>query len=188
MMTAYPYAKGDPLDRPNVYSYALYAGEAFLVAWRMSREAAARDLPAAADPPPAQAVEAAALGDQGGQTATLLEHAFEDVARDGESRILDRLIQRFEVTKRIHRSYGPNWRSQDPADYQDLGLYVRFAELVETAYSSTGELPPLNALLKCLDTLTASRGRLDRGQAGRLARLIQRERRHIERLERDLGS
>jgi hypothetical protein len=48
-------------------------------------------------------------------------------------------------------------------------------------------LPYLNALLKCLDTLTALAERLDAGQRLRLESLIGREQMHVAVLAKRLG-
>lgn len=184
MTLVYEFATGDLLEDRNTYFYTAYQGSSFLAAWRRARDAALRDLPPAAQRPPVGDVKM--TGEAGGKTADLLEADFADFERTGVCRNLDRLIQRFEVSKRLHRAYGADWRALDRDDYHDLGLYLRFAELAEASYARTGRLPCLNALIKCLDTMVALRDRLTRDQAARLATLIARERLHVGRLEADM--
>lgn len=119
-------------------------------------------------------------------TDQLLETVWRELSAQGSNvdtmRILGHLLQRFEVTKRLHGEYSANWRPIDPQDYRVIERYVRFAEVLEFAYSSSTALPYLNALLKCMDTLTALYAHLGAGQRKRLRELIFREKNHVERL------
>lgn len=182
-MSDYPYARGDLLELRNTYFYAPFGGEAFLAAWRAERQSVLENLP--------QASPAPAVDEGGASTDRLLERLYSaySAGRQGreETRLLDRLIQRFEVSKRVHSEYNEAFRPVDPEDYRDLGRYVRFAEVLDAAFVQTGGLPCLNAMLKCLDTLTAMRGRLGSAAAGRLARLIERERQHVDSLAGRMG-
>jgi len=179
----YLYASGDLLDRPNTYFYSEYGGRAFLEAWRRQRSEEARG---------ESETETTASGSEEdsaqamGQTDLLLESVYRRLRSQGDaeeiSSVLDRLVQRFEVTKRLHGEYGPNWRPVDPRDYRRMERYVRFAEVLHLAYQSTGGLPYLNALLKVIDTLTASRPALNAQQLTRLRALIVHEQNHVNRL------
>ena len=174
---SYDYASGDLLEDRNTYFYARFQGPEFLSAWRRQRDAIlaeksdffGEDRHAAITP-----------------TDQLLETIWRELSARGSNaetmRVLGRLLQRFEVTKRLHGEYGENWRPTDPQDYRVMKRYVRFAEVLELAYSSSAALPYLNALLKCMDTLTALYARLDVGQKKRLQELIIREKNHVERL------
>ena len=189
----YPYASGNLLVSRNTYFYSAYGGHAFLDGWMAQRGGVLAALPSAAREAPASLGPAEAPGAEGAETARLLEYLLralgasrgsipEDVAA-----WLARMIQRFEVTKRIHDAYGPDFRARDREAYRAIRLYLRFAEVVEDAYRCGGSLPCLNALLKCLDTLSALHFELDAGEAARLARLILAERRHVADLAARLG-
>ena len=179
----YPYAAGDLLENRNTYFYSAYEGRAFLDAWRRQRAAALREL--SIDQPGAATAEA---GPPAATRATdiLLESIHHDLianhARFGRYALLDRLVQRFEVSKRLHGEYNENWRPVDTADYRSLERYVRFAEILDLAYQAAGALPHLNALLKIVDTLTAMRTELNARQQARLRRVIIDEREHVDRL------
>jgi len=69
--------------------------------------------------------------------------------------ILDQIVKRFEVSKRIHVIYTANFHPLEKENFHDLSLYVFAAEIFEKAYSCSKKLTYLNALLKCLDTLCA---------------------------------
>ena len=84
---------------------------------------------------------------------------------------------------RVHVAYNMNWRPVDPKNYHDLSLYLRFAEVIEAAYAQTRLLTYLNVLLKIIDTLAAHRGHLDASFGPRFARLVLRERDHVNGIE-----
>jgi methionyl-tRNA formyltransferase len=169
----YPYADGDLLEQPAQYSYSRFGGLPFLAAWSGRRADAAAVAGAA---PQAAPPEAPVL------------HLLQEVARGLAARppepaaldVLHRLLQRFEVTKRLHGAYGANWRPLDAADYRDPERYLRFAELLEQAYAATAQLPCLNGLLKCMDTLCSLAPQLDATQAERFRSLVTREQGHVQ--------
>ena len=65
---------------------------------------------------------------------------------------LDRLIQRFEVTKRLYDSYQPGFR-KGSGDYQSLRRYWLFALILSLSLSKQLRLKNLSALLKACDLL-----------------------------------
>ncbi|MCW5619889.1 MAG: hypothetical protein KIS79_02115 [Burkholderiales bacterium] len=171
----YEYASGDLLEQRQTYAFSTYAGADFLHAWRASRDAA-RAL-----------WQARAAGDEqaAGPTAQLLrqlqsnlEQGDLQAARDLG---LDRLVQRFEVSKRIHYAYDPDWRPLEDAGYRDLVLYVEFALVLVAAARHSSALSYLNALLKCMDTLSALAHMVPAGHCAHAARLIDMERALVER-------
>lgn len=178
MTSEYPYAEGDPREAPNTYAYVRYEGKVFLDAWRRSRWWALDELP-----PPAVAIRTAS-SDGGNDTAVHLERFWQKLTEIGNSAPaeLDRLLHHFELTKRIFTRYDTSWRPETGSDFRDVSLYLRFAEVLDLAYANTGMLTYLNALLKCLDILIAVRADLPVTEGDRLARLIVRERDHVEYL------
>lgn len=179
----YPYAAGDLLQRPNTYFYSAYQGRAFLDAWVQQRADALSEMePAASSSGAAKAPPSPpACG-----TDLLLETIYRKLSADGgwEEHVpsLDCLVQRFEVTKRVHAEYNDKWRHVGGADYRSAHRYVRFAEVLDLAYQRTGALPYLNALLKSIDTLTSLRSTLDADEQARVRQVIARERDHVEQL------
>lgn len=189
-VAGYPYARGNRLEERNDYGYSVFGGASFLHAWMADRAAALEELPAAvADaPPPAPAISDAAPGSEGFETAPTLEYVFAHLERGG-GRVpraaapwLEVLVQRFEVTKRLHRSYTAANRAADRGHYADDPLYVRFAEVLARAYGDTSALAYLSTLIKCLDTLCSVRHELDGELGGRLARLIRLEHEFVAEL------
>lgn len=175
----YPYASGDLLEVRNNYSYSSFQGRAFLDSWRLQRTGCVATL--LFDSTEAQSPARTS------PTRQLLTNLLKSLQcgsfSQEDARLLDTLIQRFEVTKRLHGEYNAAFRPTDLKDYKSLEEYVCLAEVLEASYAMHGGLPRLNALLKCLDTLTALAGQLNAGQAARLATLVDREHMHVEALE-----
>lgn len=180
----YPYASGDLLERRNTYQYSAFAGVDFLHAWRAERNAVRTRLPQPLVAPAAAGFAERPVVEHGVVTAALLEWLFAVYAgpasaatRPPAQALLARIVQRFEVSKRVHSAYTPAWRPADPNAYHDLTLYLRLAEVLAAACADPDleSLPLLNALLKVVDTLCAERHRLDRGLGARLAGVIERE-------------
>jgi methionyl-tRNA formyltransferase len=175
----YPYASGDLLENRNTYFYSDYLGERFIAAWRRQRAEAVASLE-----------ESEMSGQSDPQPELPTDRLLETLLRDFTSgkvseqsrRLLDALLQRFEVTKRLHGEYNAGFRPTDLADYRKMERYVRFGEVLDAAYGETTSLPYLNALMKCLDTLTALHQRLDARQRKRVILLIGREEWYYERL------
>ena len=65
---------------------------------------------------------------------------------------LDRLLQRFEVSKKLRASYLPGFRKGEGAD-DDVTLYRQFALVLAVAYAHQQELQYLSTLLKVNDLL-----------------------------------
>ncbi|SIT68343.1 methionyl-tRNA formyltransferase [Ectothiorhodosinus mongolicus] len=195
-MTAlfYEYGQGDLLETPLKYTYTAFQGAPFLEAWRAAR-AEIRDslgaprLPRVPDeqvtPPQGAIVD----------TASLLEFlAAPSGDAAGARRWMGWMIQRFEVSKRIHSAYALlGGRVKGNGEYRDMDLYLRLAEVLMWKTQQTGHLPALNALLKCLDTLCSLHDTLNATQKGRLAsllgvemRLVQAARRHRSGVAADI--
>jgi hypothetical protein len=100
------------------------------------------------------------------ETATVLDAVVTDLAvsvlTDSVSpyarRWLDRLVQRFEVTKRLYDGYLPGFR-KGQGSHETVGLYAHFALCLAGAYASTGQLNDLSCLLKVCDLLVSSHAR-----------------------------
>src|SRR5262249_48649329 len=155
----------------------------FLDAWRGQRADALREISETSPPEPSPGRAGSAVP----ATDVLLEAIHRQLTAksrldDEQVSALDRLVQRFEVSKRLHGEYNERWRPIDSTDYRSLERYVRFAEILDLAYQHTGALTYLNALLKVADTLTALRATLDAPQRTRVRRVIAGERDHVERL------
>jgi hypothetical protein len=186
--TTYIYASGDLLEQRNTYKYTPYHGQVFFAGWSEARSLIMRELPESTDSPSPEAVRslAAILAEDIYDTAELLESVMDSLqsgVTDGPvEHSLACLAGRFEVSKRVHNSYFSHWRAVPSADYHDLALYLRFAEIMELAYSITENLVYLNALLKVVDTISAMVSELPFADLGRFKRLLYQEQMYVKNL------
>ncbi|RYH01064.1 hypothetical protein EU805_15815 [Salipiger sp. IMCC34102] len=170
-MSRYRYTDRDLLEEREHYFYSAVEGPGFLAAYRASRLAVLDALPPA-DPPAAPAGAASFPVDDAAEivTADLLAALEADPRADW----LDRLVQRFEVTKRLHARYDGRLRKPS-GSFDDLALYARLAVVLAHKVARTQDLKWLNALLK-LNDLLCSRPAGRRGDiAGALARSLAAE-------------
>jgi hypothetical protein len=178
----YPYSQGDRLEDRNTYFYSSYHGAAFFPVWRASRDAALSHLP----PPRSQPVLAPAANkgaEDGHDTEQLLRNLLAGSPENAENRRLaERLLQRFEVSKRIYRRYDPQFKTMAESGYAEVELYLLFASLCLHYSKQPESLPYLNALLKVLDTLVSILHRLSPTQGAYLAWLIGAEREWVARI------
>lgn len=174
----YPYASGDLLEERNNYSYSSYHGQALLEAWQTRRREGAEPLMQAdRDTLPAETETDRLI--EGIATALGKSSATAALAR------LDRLVQRFEVTKRIFDGYTDTWRAVDRTRYHNALSYTRFSGLLSSAFENTGRLTYMNALLKCNDILNA----IDMPPYAQayLSPLFAKERAHAEAIRASLS-
>lgn len=179
---SYEYTSGNLLESPNNYFYTRFHGKAFIDTWIKQRDEALKTVP-----------KSDTYHTVIGPSATdiLLENLFNRLSIKSmladDIEILNRLVQRFEVSKRLHSQYNQAWKPTNVDDFYHLDRYVRFAEVLNLAYVMTNSLVYLNAFLKCMDTLTAVRMQLDKLQIARLNILIKKERAHIQQLALKMG-
>lgn len=182
----YSYSIGDRLTDRNTYFYTPAVGMPMIEAWRASRKAVLDRLPSPVDPPDSTNDSPVSIDDDTVDTAALLEFLWSknsnsEVGQD-ESRWLEKLMKKFELTKRFHRAYGAKFRAVDKSQHKDLDLYVRAAEVFLSAYDRSNDARFLNVLLKILDTLCAYSEGLGPESSARLARLLLSEEKRVEGL------
>lgn len=174
MTISYPYSQGERLEERNTYFYSSYHGIDFFAAWQASRQSIAAHLPPPL-PLAAQSASACPDGQSGWDSSALLAYllACEPDARARQ--LAEQLLQRFEVSKRIHARYTTAFRAEAGSDYHDLQRYLAFAALCIRQRRTASALPFLNGLLKCVDSLLSVHARLDEAQQARLHWLIIEE-------------
>lgn len=164
----YTYAQGDVLNDRNVYSYSPFHGSPFLKAWERSRANAERDSKHGRD-----------FVSRETPTLSLIRSVRSRIQAPERNvaawRDLDRLVQRFEVTKRVHDEYTEAWRAADKTQFHSMPAYVELAETFAWAYENTAQLTYLNVLLKILDTLSTLLGDLPDALKARVRSLIEVE-------------
>lgn len=186
----YPYAEGAAFERDKRYSYSKYHGMAFFNAWRSQRRATLKQLPIGRASPPNG--RSNLPGGTPIDTAELLDFLYGSLALDRPPdpmtyELVDQLVRRFEVFRRIHAAFDERFCAVDKKNFENLELYIRAAEVFEAAYEATESLTYLNVLLKIIDSLCANAKNLSRTQSGRLVNVIYREDVHIAHLLDSLG-
>lgn len=177
----YPYTSDNRLDAPITYTYAKFGGGEFLTAYVDDRrQAMARigqtlqDLPAdemaqllrrelmllASRQPNGTCDGAATLAkleiDQALDTADLLgcllAAQLADAREPAVTPWLDRLVQRFEFTKKLYAGYRPGFRKGE-GEVGRVALYLTLAVVLCLRYHAGGQLKYLSTLLKLTDLL-----------------------------------
>lgn len=191
---AYPYASGSLLEQGNTYFYSTFQGPEFLQAWHVARSRILATLPPPSAPHHDVSRMALPVGVQV-DTAELLASLNLAALNADLSQFLkikfwiDRLVQRFEVSKRLYAIYvlrDGRLKAESGSSFRRMPLYLEFGELMVAAYRVSRELPYLNVLLKALDTLSAVRAELLEPEDARLAWLILEERRLVRALAEQL--
>ncbi|MSR77618.1 MAG: hypothetical protein EXS63_05265 [Candidatus Omnitrophica bacterium] len=198
-MMEYKYASGDLLENPNTYFYTQFSGSEFIQAWKAARTTVCEKLKLRAAPGKLysdvpvcdsnlELLEKKLDKEEGVSTKELLESVYRSLQTSSPhleghlKRWLERLIKKFEITKRIHRAYRSGFKAVDPSQRRELDLYIGLAEVFALAYEKNSRLIFLNALLKVIDTLCSIEKELPEQLAGVLIYLIQKEAEFIEKL------
>lgn len=168
----YPYASGDLLHDRNTYFYTAFRGKKFILSWMAQRNAV---IEKASGCSPCQIPFESQTGKLIEKIHSSLTHETSSADKTNALSLLNRLVQRFEVTKRIHDSYRSNWRAEDPTAFHSVPSYIGFAETLAMAHKETGDLSYLNALLKCTDTLTSLSESMSIGLRARLSTILSKE-------------
>ncbi len=172
----YPYSVGDLIEEPNNYYYSPFDGEDFLISWRKSRQQILLRLPEPISPP-----EAGHPKLNSRKAQDLL-----DIAYTGHWGLRMQFLKKFEIFKRVHHAYDEKFRAIDIKECKNLALYLRLADVFERSYSDSQSLVFLNVLLKCIDTICAYNVDLTPSLQERFAWHLVTERRHVDRLARQV--
>jgi methionyl-tRNA formyltransferase len=155
MENTYTYAGKNLLYKPNNYAYSKFYGEKFITDWKESRLDVLNLLPSPIKY--TEYYEHKQYLDENGNyiTKILLENLIAQLIHDNEVRMdfLSKLVQRFEVSKRVHDLYTSFWKPVDHTAFNSLELYLLYAEMMVLAYYKYKRLDFLNVLLKANDTL-----------------------------------
>lgn len=176
----YPYAQGPLLEQPNTYFYTTYHGQGFIDAWQQSR--ALLSPPQTVSRPSVDIERGEAIRDQV-YTKCLLHDLLTHQA--DHDYWWPRLVKKFEVKKRLFSAYQSEAPHRPVIDsgYQDLDIYLLFAEWLTLSYQQQSRLQLLNTLLKVMDTLVSQQTSLSAGQLSNLAWLLEQEKRCVSDLQ-----
>jgi hypothetical protein len=141
---AYPYSQGDLLAEKPVYNFSAFKGSAFLEAYVTTRRAWLEALPTAAPAAPVR-----------GGVAGLLQSLCKSDSPAADRDRFFRLLQRFEVTKRLWTEVDARLRPAPNAAPAKVGLYALFALAALRLHQDQSHLSLLNAALKANDIVTS---------------------------------
>ena len=168
---SYPYTQRCQVESPCKYTYTEYGGSEFLAAYLRSRSPymTIGDMPILAD----LVEEVRSLfisADKSSVKTNILDLnkvSIEDVLESLSSAIivrgdkassvgcLNKLIQRFEVSKRLYSSYNEGL-TRGHGEYHDLKRYLIFGYILAFAYFNSQNLQYLSTLLKVCDLIISS--------------------------------
>ena len=186
----YPFATGNRLEDRNTYFYIPFNGQEFINAWIDNREQTLAELevePKIIDFMPHGSVSDISFPVNTSTLMSVLMNALvEKTNLETLYAITNKLLQRFEVTKRIHTSYPENYRASADIPYDDLSLYVKFACLLQKVYENNPKLYYINGLIKVIDTLSAMDSELDQEGKSALVWLINSEKHNIDSMLKNI--
>ena len=148
----YPYSGRDLFAEPETYEYAP-AGDALVRAWRDSRRRAIDRLvrSAAVGAPPASRPKSESLD----AILDALAAGREPDGYDVKGGVLAGLVTKFEIFRRLFRSYDRQLRKTSGAAPANPDDYVRFAQIVVAQHENENRGRMLSTLMKLNDALTA---------------------------------
>lgn len=155
----YPYSETNRLEQPHAYMYTAFGGVDFLAAYHSSREKALARFKGLQGGPeldkncrPLASFSTAESVNTGELLLSLLSAQSVREEKKEIKAWLDRLAQRFEVSKKLSETYLPGFRKgEGPTDC--VRLYLLLSQALSLEYGATRELKFLSTLLKVNDLL-----------------------------------
>ncbi len=167
---SYKYITENNLEEKQNYMYSEYGGNAFLEEYQDSRKAA---------------IINTGEEDTDGKLYDLLLNV-PSLQHDKDLKFsLDKLVQSFEVRKRVYDRTDLLWKPVDKnaGGYKTVENYILFGEILVQAYLMTKNLKYFNCLLKLDDTLISMKSRLDANQKRKLSSILKKEQLFYEELK-----
>lgn len=185
-MSGYTYADGDLLEIPNSYQYTTYTGQSFVANWSASRKQVIDSLP--------DATREVGSCTSSEKTTVLLKSIINDLQTENTqtellSYWLQRLVKKFEVSKRLYTEYNdtpPHYPSAG-SSYKTVELYLLFAECLLLHPDTPHDTRLLNCLLKLCDTLCSVKDDFQHQAAARLAWVLESEQQLVQQLRKRIG-
>lgn len=168
---SYPYAAENRLDTPHAYMYAPYGGQEFLAAYVDDRRARVAPYLKGVAYTPQGSLKDMLVTTARGMASVMPPDAFSPAERTPLQPLLSallgvlaagdvaaaqpwlaRLVQRFEVSKKLYAVYAPGFRKGE-GDARDPARYAEVALCLALAHAQSGQLQYLSTLLKLIDLL-----------------------------------
>ena len=154
-MTDYPYTQRNLFEDPEHYHYAKCNAATYLRVWKKSRcdfiDRLVLARPAAAAPTigEKEPLETYLAG-------LISEITFLDEFSTNTADAVQRLVQKYEVSRQLYQQYSLNWQRLDGVPTAGLQTYLNFAEiLVLHCQYVPRDRQKLSTLLKVCDALTS---------------------------------
>jgi hypothetical protein len=181
--------EGDLLATPNKYFYSQFHGKKFIEYYSVSRKGTLDTLPQGKFAYSIDIEVVEGIYEREIVCSELYKSLISLVAKGlfQHDELLDKCVQRFEVTKRQFDVLDKNWRPISKKAYRDYSIYLEFGLLMAVAYEMDSSLPKLNALLKVVDSIVSVQSNLSLVQQANLAHLISREMSFVMDLARKTG-
>lgn len=155
----YEYITENNLENRQRYQYTKYEGEKFLLSYLESRK---KFLPLS------------------NEQISIISHISKQ--KYISEALADKILQSFEVRKRIYGEYDERYKPLDENDYKNYQLYLDFADLMIGMYEKSFNLKYLNALLKVDDTLLSIYSLLNVEQRVMLGKILEKEIQYVKTL------
>jgi hypothetical protein len=187
----YGYSNGDKISVPNTYFYTEYQGSEFIESFYENRRMILK-LGQKAEKPNFCLDKNKILKPQNIQTSVLLYDLYSElIDREYETQkidfsIIDLMLRKFEVSKKIYDSYQYDLTNILSANFRTYILYINFASILNKSYLWTMNLSYLNGLLKLTDSIISVSDDLSKTEMKNLSWLIKEEIGHIESLHKKL--
>lgn len=160
---SYDYITANNLENRQKYQYAKYQGKELIESYLEVRrealqiwETQSMDLKKAVETLYMQIPDTDAA-----ETQFQLKEKFYDVLwKRNDREFTDKILQSFEVRKRLFHTYYNHYKPVDLDDYNDIGLYLFFSYFMAEKYQEQKNLKYLNALLKVNDTILSLKDRI----------------------------
>jgi hypothetical protein len=176
----YKYINSNSPEEKINYSYSKYGGEAFLSAYRESREGIISQV---------NIDNKILLTHIGfGETEKLFIDWISKLKDNSgiELERLNLLLKRFEVTKKIYENYDIDFRPTNKSEFKNYRLYILYAYVLSASYSKYNKVQYLNSLLKVNDINISIWTYLDTETKKLLAICLQTELDFINNLNKKL--
>lgn len=187
----YPYCEENLLENPCHYHYTSYQGKVLIRAWQENRIHVRTDLKAADTGDDNAKMLPSEVLPGHTHTGELLQNLLDKFSLkqidETDFDIIKKLLQKFEVSKKVYTSYSQKFKPAENANASDLRNYIMLARIFSQAYEQTEKLYYLNALLKILDLLSSVYSQLPSELHEEIVSLFEREQHFINELSSKQG-
>ena len=145
-MVSYEYTNKNLLEEKETYQYSKYYGEDFVDAFYKNRTDFLNSLKDTD-------IDLFQLNIK----SNIYEFLKDFYENQNEIDKFMKLLQKFEVTKRIFDNTDENFKRKEDANSDNLNLYILFSNCCYLVYKKIGHLSLINAILKCNDILVSQK-------------------------------